>query len=128
MGERFVLPSEVLFPSGAATLGAQGLIEIQRVADILLDIAADLPGDIDWVLRIDGHTDKQPIGANSAFGSNWRLSTERALAVSDFLIQRGFPAERLAVTGFGEFQPLVDEDSAEAYRQNRRIELRLTQR
>ena len=122
-GDRFTLPSEILFASGSSQLSAAGRLEIRRLSDALNDLALSIPNSVDWILRIDGHTDK--VGSAS---ENWQLSTRRALAVSSLLINRGFPPERLAVTGFGEHQPLDDSDTEAAYRLNRRIELSLSSR
>lgn len=127
VGDRFVLPSELLFASGSATLGDAGRSELAKLVTILQDIAARVPGDIDWILRIDGHTDKVPINT-AQFSSNWSLSTARAVSVVRFLIDQGIPAARLSAAGFGEFHPLDPADTPEAYRRNRRIELKLTSR
>ena len=122
-GDRFTLPSEILFASGSSQLSPAGQREIRRLSDALNDLALDIPESVDWILRIDGHTDK--VGSALA---NRELSTRRALAVSTLLINRGFPPERIAVTGFGEHQPLDDSDTEAAYRLNRRIELSLSSR
>ncbi len=126
-GDRFVFQSELLFASGSADLGASGRREMRRLAVTLLQIATEIPADVQWILRIDGHTDPVPI-STERFPSNWELSTQRAISVVRFLIAEGVPPGRLAATGFGEFQPLVPGTSAEAYRRNRRIEMRFTQR
>ncbi len=127
VGDRFVFQSEVLFESGSAELGAEGRAQMSRLARTLLDIARDIPPEIDWVLRVDGHTDSRPIHT-SLFPSNWELSTARAISVVKFLIAQRLPARRLAATGFGEFQPIDPGEDEIAYRRNRRIELKLTQR
>ena len=127
VGDRFVFQSEVLFRSGSATLQPGGETQLAQLAETLLEIANDIPDDIDWILRVDGHTDRVPINT-PAFPSNWALSTARATSVVQFLIQQGVPAERLAAAGFGEFQPLDPADTPEAYSRNRRIELKLDQR
>lgn len=127
VGDRFVFQSEVLFGLGQAELGEQGRESMATFAETLLDIAKDIPGKIDWVLRVDGHTDKQPI-STSRFPSNWELSIARALSVTKYLIARGIPPERLAPTGFGEFQPLDPREDEIAYLRNRRIELKLTEK
>ena len=127
VGDRFVFQSEVLFRSGSATLQPGGETQLAQLAATLLEIANDIPDDIDWILRVDGHTDRVPINT-PAFPSNWALSTARATSVVQFLIQQGVPAERLAAAGFGEFQPLDPADTPEAYSRNRRIELKLDQR
>lgn len=127
VGDRFVFQSEVLFETGSADLGEAGQSQMARLARTLLDIARDIPPDIDWVLRVDGHTDKRPI-STSQFPSNWELSTARAISVVKFLIGQGLPPKRVAATGFGEFQPIDPDNDEIAYRRNRRIELKLTER
>lgn len=128
VGDRFVLPAELLFPSGSARLEPQGMKELEKLAQTLKEVAATISPDIDWVLRVDGHTDKRPVGPGSPYRSNWELSTARALTVVQFLIDYGIPPERLMAAGFGEYQPADPGDSEEAYRRNRRIEFKLTQR
>ena len=126
-GDRFVIQSGVLFGSGSAQLDPAGETQLTDLAELLLDISADIPDDIRWVLRIDGHTDTRPINTPQ-FPSNWELSVARAISVARYLIDRGVSPNRLMAAGFGEFQPLVDRDSNDAYRANRRIELKLTER
>ena len=127
VGDRFVFQSEVLFASGSAELGEEGKAQLGRLARTLLIISVQIPRDINWILRVDGHTDRRPI-KTALFPSNWQLSTARAISVVRFLIDEGVPAVRLAATGFGEFQPLDPGDNPDANRRNRRIELKLTQR
>lgn len=127
VGDRFVFQSEVLFDSGSAELNAQGQDQMAKLARTLIEISEKIPSDLKWVLRVDGHTDKVPI-RTPQFPSNWELSTARATSVVKFLIAQGVPAERLAATGFGEFQPLDDRNDEVALRRNRRIELKLTER
>lgn len=127
-GDRFVIPSGVLFASGSDRLGDDGLRQVAGLAALLLEISAELPADVDWVLRIDGHTDRLPIRDTAGFGSNWALSAARAITVVRTLVANGVPPERLMAAGFGEFQPIDSADTAEAYRRNRRIELKLTRR
>lgn len=127
VGDRFVFQSEVLFPSGSDSLNAQGQAELAKLAEQLMTLDGEIPDDIDWVLRVDGHTDSRPI-TRGRFRSNWDLSAARAISVVKFLIDAGVPPERLVAAGFGEFQPIVDEENTEAYERNRRIELKLTQR
>jgi len=127
VGDRFVLQSELLFASGSADLGAYGKQQVIKLAQILNSVAAKIPSDIEWIVRIDGHTDRRPINTNE-YPSNWELSTARALAIVRFMITQGVPAKRLAATGFGEFHPLVSQKTAEAYAKNRRIEIKLTAR
>jgi chemotaxis protein MotB len=128
VGDRFIFQSEVLFAIGSADLQEGGRQQLAAFAATLKEIAAQFPPDVDWVLRIDGHTDRQQMGPGARFVSNWELSTERALSVLYFLVQQGVPEERLAAAGFGEFQPIDPGDSPEAYARNRRIELRLDAR
>ncbi|MAZ03367.1 MAG: hypothetical protein CMN56_09530 [Sneathiella sp.] len=127
VGDRFVFQSEVLFDAGSAELGPDGKQDMAKFAETLLEIARDIPTDIDWILRVDGHTDKQPI-STARFPSNWELSTARAVSVTKFLISQGVPPNRLAATGFGEFQPIDSRDDEIGYLRNRRIELKLTER
>ncbi|MGE5538110.1 MAG: peptidoglycan -binding protein [Gemmatimonas sp.] len=127
VGDRFVFQSEVLFASGSADLSAEGRVQIDSLAETLTDLATRIPTEIPWVLRVDGHTDKVPI-STPQFPSNWELSTARATAVVKALIEDGIPPQRLAAAGFGEYQPLDPADTPEAYRRNRRIELKLDQR
>ena len=129
VGDRFVFQSEVLFDSGSADLGPEGQAELARFARILQDVAAAIPPEINWVLRVDGHTDIVKLGPSSKYASNWELSQARALSVVEHLVdQQDFPADRLAATGFGEFQPIDTSRTREAYARNRRIELKLTER
>ena len=127
VGDRFVFQSEVLFGSGSAEIGEVGREQLAQLGATLREISADIPSEINWVMRVDGHTDKVPI-ATAQFPSNWELSTARAISVVRFLMEQGIPADRLAATGFGEHQPLDPRDNDEAYSRNRRIELKLTQR
>ena len=127
VGDRFVLQSEVLFATAKAELGPQGQASIRAVARSLSEIVKTIPADVDWVLRVDGHTDQRPI-ANEQFPSNWELSVARAVAVVRALADAGIPADRLAAAGFGQHHPLDQAGSAEANRRNRRIEFKLTTR
>lgn len=127
VGDRFVFQSEVLFDSGSADLKPQGREQMAKLASTLTDIAGKIPTDLPWVLRVDGHTDRVPI-STAQFPSNWELSTARAISVVKFLVAQGIPAERIAATGFGEYQPLDTRDDEVARRRNRRIELKLTER
>lgn len=126
VGDRFVFQSEVLFDSGLADLNPAGLSELDKLAEALLQLEKDIPDDISWVLRVDGHTDTRPI--RGAFPSNWALSSARAIAVVQYLVGKGVPPRHLVAAGFGEFQPIDPEDNDEAYKRNRRIELKLTER
>ncbi|OYQ37914.1 hypothetical protein CHU95_00130 [Niveispirillum lacus] len=127
VGDRFVFQSEVLFDSGSAELGEAGQVQLGRLAKTLLDLAGQMPPDINWILRIDGHTDIVPV-RGGRWASNWELSTARAISVVNFLVQMGVPPERLAATGFGEFQPLEPGSSPASLALNRRIELKLDSR
>ena len=127
VGDRFVFQSEVLFSKGSDQLENEGLKQIQQLAGTLKAITVKIPKNIDWILRVDGHTDQIPI-RTTRFPSNWELSTARAISVVKFLVQRGISPTNLAATGFGEFQPIDPRDTEEAYIRNRRIELKLTQR
>lgn len=128
-GDRFVFSSEVLFEQGAAELSAEGRGEIAKVAQILRDVAGDIPDEIDWVIRVDGHTDNVPLSGAGEFANNWELSQARALSVVLYMANfLAIPPERLAANGFGQYQPLNPADTDEARAQNRRIELKLTER
>jgi chemotaxis protein MotB len=125
VGDRFVLPSEVLFDTGQSVLKPEGRAEIDKIASALIDISGKIPQDIPWVLRVDGHTDVRPVGGGK---TNWDLSASRAIAVVQYLITRGLSPQRLVAAGFGEFQPIDPGTTEEAYSKNRRIELKLTER
>ena len=127
VGDRFVFQSEVLFPPGSADLSASGQLQIKALAATLKDLIPEIPADVNWILRVDGHADKLPLSGGQ-FASNWELSAQRAINVVKLLIAEGIPANRLAATGFGEFQPLDPGDTPQSYARNRRIELRLTDR
>ena len=126
-GDRFVFQSELLFDTGSAELGKDGVEQVRRLASTLKQLQKEIPKDIPWVLRVDGHTDRRPI-VSGRYPSNWELSTTRAITVIRTLIANGVPADHLAAAGFGEFQPLDAADTEAAYARNRRIELRLDQR
>lgn len=127
VNDRFVFQSEVLFESGSADLGEAGKEQLTQLADSLLDISKGIPEKINWVMLVEGHTDAEPI-FSAKFPSNWELSAARAISVVKYLRNAGLPANRLAAAGYGEFQPLDSRDDEIAYRRNRRIELKLTQR
>jgi chemotaxis protein MotB len=127
VGDRFVFQSEVLFPAGSADLSDRGQQQIRAIAKLFQDLVSRFPPDLPWVLRVDGHADRNPI-RTSRFASNWELSAARAIAVAQLLIQEGLPSTRVAATAFGDNQPLDPADTPEAYARNRRIELRLTDR
>ena len=130
VGDRFVFSSEVLFSVGSANLGSLGKTEINKVAKIINQIAGEIPDGIDWILRVDGHTDRIPFsGFGKDYKDNWELSQARALSVVRYLMDDlKIPANRLAANGFGEFQPIDDRDTPEAYKTNRRIELKFTEK
>ncbi|MEJ6479044.1 MAG: peptidoglycan -binding protein [Octadecabacter sp.] len=128
-GDRFVFSSEVLFQPGRASLSDEGRAEIAKVADILRAISNDIPAGIDWVIRVDGHTDNVPLSGLGEFANNWELSQARALSVVLYMTNfLGIPPERLAANGFGQYQPVDPADTDAARAQNRRIELKLTER
>ncbi|WP_315775429.1 MULTISPECIES: peptidoglycan -binding protein [unclassified Bradyrhizobium] len=127
VGDRFVFQSEVFFDTGQATLLPEGQQELNSVATALVDLDKQIPAEISWVLRVDGHTDVRPINS-PVFKSNWELSSARAISVVQYLISLGVPAQRLVAAGFAEFQPLDPANTEEAFRRNRRIELKLTER
>ncbi len=127
VGDRFVFQSEVLFDSASATLELGGQDQLATLAKTLLEISTRIPPELNWVMRVDGHTDHRPI-RTSIFPSNWELSSARAISVVKFLVDQGVPADRLVAAGFGEFHPIDNRDDEIAFRRNRRIELKLTQR
>ncbi|MFL4988378.1 MAG: peptidoglycan -binding protein [Microvirga sp.] len=127
VGDRFVFQSELFFERGQAILKPEAMPELDRIAALLVELEKQIPPDIPWVLRVDGHTDVRPI-ATLQFPSNWALSASRAIAVVQYLIQKGIPPQRLVAAGFGEFQPLDPATTDDAYAKNRRIELKLTER
>lgn len=128
VGDRFVFQSEVLFASGATEINERGREEMQKLAGAILELQKEIPPEINWVLRVDGHTDNVPLSGTGRYRDNWELSAARAIAVVKFLIEQGVPAERLVAAGFGEYQPLETADTPEARARNRRIELKLTER
>ncbi|WP_159950924.1 peptidoglycan -binding protein [Rhizobium sp. 18065] len=128
VGDRFVFQSEVLFPSGGNVLNPAGEVEMAKLGTALLDLAREIPPEINWVLRVDGHTDNVPLAGTGRYADNWELSAARAISVVKYLIAQGVPANRLVAAGFGENQPIAEGDSVEARSQNRRIELKLTER
>jgi chemotaxis protein MotB len=127
VGDRFVFQSEVFFDAGAASLRPEGRAELDKLAQAIIDLDKEIPKEIPWVLRVDGHTDMRPI-QSAQFPSNWELSAARAISVVQYLIAKGVPPPRLVAAGFGEFQPLDSAQNEDAYRRNRRIELKLTER
>ncbi|WP_425089559.1 peptidoglycan -binding protein [Stappia sp.] len=128
VGDRFVFQSEVLFSSGEDTINPAGEAELKKLADAVKELAVQMPDEINWVLRVDGHTDARPLSGTGRFRNNWELSAARAISVVRYLIDQGVDPERLVAAGFGEFQPLEEGDDPEALARNRRIELKLTER
>lgn len=126
-GDRFVFQAELLFDSGSARLGEEGKGHLAKLAATLLPLSKRIPDDIQWVLRIDGHTDRVPIH-NERFASNWELSTARAVSVVRFLADQGIPENRMLAAGFSKFHPIDPADTPDAYRKNRRIEIKMTSR
>jgi chemotaxis protein MotB len=127
VGDRFVVPTDVLFDTASADLNPSAQGSLTKLAQTLNEVAAEIPSSLDWVLRIDGHTDKRPIHT-AEFPSNWELSTARAVAIVKYLVVQGIPAPHLSANGFGQFQPLDPADTEAAYAKNRRIEIQLTNR
>ncbi len=127
VGDRFVFQSEVLFPSGSEQINVAGEGELDKLASAILELQGEIPSEINWVLRVDGHTDTRPINGGR-FRDNWDLSSARAASVVRYLISKGVPPNRLVAAGFGEYQPLEAGDTDEIYAKNRRIELKLTER
>ncbi|RWF72720.1 MAG: peptidoglycan -binding protein, partial [Mesorhizobium sp.] len=128
VGDRFVFQSEVLFPTGSEVINDAGKDEMKKLADAIIDLQKEIPPEINWVLRVDGHTDDKPLSGTGRYRDNWELSTARSTSVVKFLIENGVPANRLVAAGFGEFQPLDPADTEDARNKNRRIELKLTER
>jgi chemotaxis protein MotB len=127
VGDRFVFQAEVLFPTGSEVINPNGREELAKLASAILELQQEIPPEIQWVLRVDGHTDVRPM-TSGRFPSNWELSSARAISVVRYLIDRGVPPKRLVAAGFGEFQPLEEGDTEEIWARNRRIELKLTER
>ena len=127
VGDRFVFQSEIFFSSGSAALSSAGQSELDKIAAAVQEISRDIPADINWILRVDGHSDAAPI-ATKEFPSNWHLSAARAISVVQYLADQGVPRKRLVAAGFGEHQPLAKGTSPQDYRRNRRIEFKLTER
>jgi chemotaxis protein MotB len=127
VGDRFVVPSDILYGSGSADLGPDAQASLSKLVNTIKDVSKNIPDSVGWVLRIDGHTDRIPI-ATERFPSNWELSTARAVAIVKFLIAQGIPANHLSANGFGQYQPVDASDNPTAYARNRRIEFQLTNR
>jgi len=129
VGDRFVFSSEVLFPPGGAELSFEGRLQITAISQLLLEVADDIPQEINWVLQVDGHTDNIPLINGAQFADNWELSQARALSVVRFMANDlGLPPQRLSANGFGEYQPIDPANTREARAKNRRIELKFTEK
>jgi chemotaxis protein MotB len=128
VGDRFVFQSEVFFDSGQAVLRPEGRAELDKLASALIDLEKQIPSEINWVLRVDGHTDTRPLSGTSTYKTNWDLSAARAISVVQYLISKGVSPQRLVAAGFGEFQPIDPGNTDEAHSRNRRIELKLTEK
>ena len=126
VGDRFVFQSEVLFNAGEAEISEEGQVEIGKLGEAIKQLEQEIPPEISWVLRIDGHTDSRPI-STPQFPSNWELSAARAISVAKYLVEQGISPNRLVAAGFGEFSPIDPGDTEEAFRRNRRIEFKLTE-
>jgi len=126
-GDRFVFQAEVLFPTSSDVMNFEGAAQIDKLASAIVQLEKEIPKEINWVLRVDGHTDIRPI-ASPEFPSNWELSSARAISVVRQLIGQGVPPNRLVAAGFGEFQPIDRGNTEDAFRRNRRIELKLTEK
>jgi chemotaxis protein MotB len=126
VGDRFVFQSEVLFAAGLAQISSDGQAELAKLADAIQELESEIPDDVNWVLRIDGHTDQRPINTPQ-FPSNWELSAARAIAVTKYLVAEGVSAQHLVAAGFGDSRPIDAGDTEEAYARNRRIEFKLTE-
>jgi chemotaxis protein MotB len=128
VGDRFVFQSEVFFDTGQALLLPEGRAELDKVGAALAELDKQIPAEIAWVMRVDGHTDVRPFNNSPIFKSNWELSSARAISVVQYLVSLGVPPQRLVAAGFAEFQPLDTSGTEDAYRRNRRIDLKLTER
>ncbi len=127
VGDRFVFESQVLFDSGQSVVKPDGTAELDKLASAVIDLEREIPPEIQWIMRVDGHTDKRPI-VSPQFKSNWDLSASRAIAVVEYLVSKGVEPQRLVAAGFGEFQPIDPGPGEDAMSRNRRIELKLTER
>ena len=127
VGDRFIFESELLFDSGSASLQLEGKEKLKQIGLTLKETTMNIPDDIDWIIQVEGHTDKNPINTEQ-YPSNWELSTARAITVLELLLELGFNPQHLSAAGYGEFFPIKDGESTEDLQQNRRIELKLTSR
>jgi chemotaxis protein MotB len=128
VGDRFVFETDILFESGSADLSPDGMVSLQPIAAAINQLVTEIPTDLDWVIRVDGHTDRVPLGPSLPFESNWELSTARSLSVINYFESQGVPPQRLLAAGFGEHYPISNGRTAADYARNRRIELKLTDR
>ncbi|MGA9847319.1 MAG: peptidoglycan-binding protein, partial [Roseiarcus sp.] len=128
VGDRFVFESSVLFDVGKADISGAGKQSLDTLASAILDLEREIPPDIPWILRVDGHTDNRPLTGTGQYKSNWELSAARAVAVVQYLVSKGVEPDRLAAAGFGEFQPIDQGTDEDSLARNRRIELKLTER
>ena len=128
VGDRFVFQSEVLFDSGSADINPGGSEELSRLAEAVIELEAAIPEEINWVIRVDGHTDSRPLSGTGQYATNWELSTARATSVVRYLVDEGVSPEHLMAAGFGEFQPIAEGEDDESLARNRRIEFKLTER
>jgi len=129
VGDRFMFSSEVLFDRGSADIGVAGKLQLDTISNVLKDISQKIPEDINWVLRVDGHTDKIPVSQNSVFSDNWELSQARSLSVVKYMINNHkIDPKRMSAAGFGEHQPISSSNSKDDLAKNRRIEFKLTER
>jgi len=128
VGDRFVFQSEVLFPVGQDTINDNGKKDLDKLAIAVKELETEIPPDVNWTLRVDGHTDARPTTPGGRFKSNWDLSASRAISVVRYLVDKGVSPKHLVAAGFGEFQPLEDGATEDAYAKNRRIEIKLTDR
>ncbi|MBO6676464.1 MAG: peptidoglycan -binding protein [Rhizobiales bacterium] len=128
VGDRFVFQSEVLFDSGSADINPGGSDELSRLAEAVRELEAAIPEEINWVIRVDGHTDSRPLSGTGLYATNWELSTARATSVVRFLVDQGVAPEHLMAAGFGEFQPIAEGEDDDSLARNRRIEFKLTER
>ncbi len=128
VGDRFVFQSEVLFDSGSADINPGGSDELSRLAEAVRELEAAIPEEINWVIRVDGHTDSRPLSGTGLYATNWELSTARATSVVRFLVDEGVSPEHLMAAGFGEFQPIAEGEDDDSLARNRRIEFKLTER
>lgn len=128
-GDRFIVSSDILFGSGSYTLSPEGKNQLRLIANVIKDLENKIPTNIDWIIRVDGHTDKkQVVPGTRGYSNNMELSLLRANAVVDELARAGVSRRRLIPSGFGDLHPVALGRDAASLQQNRRIELQLTNR